>query len=124
MSVEIARELLAHGAPVNGKDRNGRTPLMDAVTHNKGLEFIRELLKHGANVNTTDPKGNTPLSLAIKRRDFTTDIIKELLWHGADINIRNSVRHVHKNHNSPLDNALGSAGDHQWGRGAKGLTVR
>ncbi|XP_071441724.1 putative ankyrin repeat protein RF_0381 [Hetaerina americana] len=106
--VKIAREVLLHGAPVNGTDRNGRTPLINAVLHNKGLEFVRELLKHGANVNITDPEGNTPLNLAVLRRDFSSDIIKELLEHGADINIRNSVPRGHKNHHSPLDNAVGN----------------
>jgi ankyrin repeat protein len=79
-SVAVLELLLRHGAKVDLKDSNGRTPLSWAVgkvTPEWGLSFVSEthrtlealaimrlLIKHGSDVNAKDQFGRTALSWA------------------------------------------------------------
>ena len=55
--------LIAHGGGVDGRDRNGLTPLMAAAS--LGLaQNVRFLIDAGANVNSRDERGLTPLMWA------------------------------------------------------------
>lgn len=49
-SVEAAIYLIKHGAPVNGTDKNGETPLFKAV-RGVSLEIVKLLRSAGAHVN-------------------------------------------------------------------------
>lgn len=60
--------LLDQGAPVDGRDPLGRTPLMAAVMQDRP-EVVRLLLARGADPNAVDNAGRTPLQQA-KNKDL------------------------------------------------------
>jgi ankyrin repeat protein len=62
-SVEIVRELLAHGADVHARQEGGFTPLHGAAVDG-GEEAIRLLLSQGADRSARDDAGKTPADLA------------------------------------------------------------
>ena len=67
-SEEMCQELIAHGADVEAKDDDGRTPLHWAAdSGNVGTAFA--LLAAGAKQNLVDRHGNTPLHLAANTKN-------------------------------------------------------
>ena len=57
--------LIAAGAPVDARDRHGKTPLSDAVFNYKGDGALIALLRrHGADPTLPNAHGVTPLRLA------------------------------------------------------------
>ena len=56
--------LLSHGADVNCRIEDGRTPLHVAADRNTGTRVVELLLNHGAEINARDDLGNTPLFYA------------------------------------------------------------
>ena len=60
---EIVELLLANGADVNVKDKDGVTPLFDAVATVQ-KEIAKLLIINGADVNVADPFSMTPLHFA------------------------------------------------------------
>jgi len=80
-TTEITGLLLSAGAPVNAQDRNGRTPLMDAIDDRK---ITMMLLESGANVNLRDDSGGTALMYVVGQH--LTDRIKLIVDKGADVN--------------------------------------
>lgn len=82
---EIIEKLLLKGALVDFRDKNGRTPLMNALDQNY-RDTVRILMKYGANVNAKDKNLNTPLHRIAKTDDLLT--IKILLENGAE-NLKN-----------------------------------
>lgn len=111
---QAVRPLLAAGADVNARDREGRTPLLYAASHVQMLEAIQPLLDAGADVNARDRAGVTPLLwyLRFDRKDEANALIargakvglvealllgrestaRELLAAGADQNARGPYR--------------------------------
>ena len=78
--VDIARQLLEHGADTNIGDRSHSTPLHQASS--KGwLEVTRLLLSYGAKVDEKDGKGRT--SFQVASENGYDEIAKLLLDHGA-----------------------------------------
>jgi len=53
VDLEKTRVLLAHGAGVNAKSEDARTPLMVAASRPGGAPIVKLLLDHGANPNPT-----------------------------------------------------------------------
>jgi hypothetical protein len=53
LDLEKTRVLMAHGADVNAKSDDARTPLMIAAGGPAGAPIVRLLLAHGANPNPT-----------------------------------------------------------------------
>jgi ankyrin repeat protein/predicted esterase len=81
-----AELLIAHGAKVNERDRQGRTGLHWAVE--KGdVRFIKMLLENNALVNVKDDQGETPLHLAIKYGNLNAAEL--LVKNGANVNVEN-----------------------------------
>lgn len=76
--IEIATELLNHGADVDSEDNWGETALHYAVFHNK-IDYVKLLLSFKANVNVADKENVTPMTGAICRQ--FTEIIKLLESH-------------------------------------------
>jgi len=82
---EIARLLLAKGAPVNLQDDMGMTPLLWAVSKDHG-EVVKLLLAHGADVNIREHGGWCAMHWASARDDLL--ITELLLQHGAEVELR------------------------------------
>lgn len=55
--MEMLDFLLLKGAPIDGKDNKGRTPLMIAIQLEKSIEEISKLLALGASINEKDLDG-------------------------------------------------------------------
>ena len=73
-------------ADINLPDKDGRTPLYEAIDNeNIDLEVIELLLKHGADINLQDEDGNTTLHEAVVNGN--REVIELLLKHGADVNL-------------------------------------
>jgi uncharacterized protein len=77
--------LMDRNAPVDGRSKDGWTPLMQASFAGHGT-IIQQLIKAGADIEARDPRhGNTPLIIAsgIPRN---LDAVTELLASGASVN--------------------------------------
>ena len=77
---DVARLLLEHGADLNARTNDGRTPSYIAAACGMA-EVVRVLLEHGANVGVENNKGMTPYQAASVMRD--NEIMKLLSEHGA-----------------------------------------
>ena len=82
--IETVKFLLANGADINERDKNGCTPLLSALTADKeNKAMIALLVANKANVNARDiPTGITPLMCAVNGQQL--DIVKLLLQNNAD----------------------------------------
>jgi ankyrin repeat protein len=80
------KQLLAAGADVNAKDRDGRAPLYQACRVMMGQRSIEMLLAAGADVDARDKAGKTPLYAAAES-GAGQDVIKQLLAHNASPNM-------------------------------------
>jgi Ankyrin repeats (3 copies)/Ankyrin repeat len=84
--IELVKLLLAKGAAVNAKAKDGTTPLHLAAK--RGHVAVAKLLfAQGANLTAKDNDGNTPLHVAAEL--YTVDMINELIHMGAMVNNRN-----------------------------------
>jgi ankyrin repeat protein len=79
------RKMLTRGADVNGRDRDGMTPLMHAALQGSS-ELIQLLLDKGAVVNLTDTFGVTALMQAAWAGH--TEVLETLMTQGADVNLQ------------------------------------
>ena len=77
--------LLGHGADVNCKDNEGKTPLHWAT--GASLSLMELLVSRGANVNAADKSGETPLFMAILQ---SPSCAIYLIEHGAEVNRTNN----------------------------------
>jgi cytohesin len=94
---DIMELLLADGADVNAKDKNGETPLHIAAQCNNKFS-VEVLLAHKADVNVKDNDNETPLNLAAANdqyhslSDAVTDLVNGtaelLVTNNADVNVR------------------------------------
>jgi len=70
--------LISHGADVNLKDFDGKTPLFWAAS-NGHEESCRLLIDHGADFNTQDRDGNTPIYCAkLKGQTKACSLLRKL----------------------------------------------
>ncbi len=84
-NLDISTELVTHGADVNAKSSDSRTPLMIAAGRYGSAPVVKLLLDHGANAAAHSPGlfgEMNPLAEAAYAGD--EDVIKMLLARGAD----------------------------------------
>src|SRR5512147_1873773 len=82
-------DALAHGADVNARDPDGRTPLYEAVLHWKDPTSVAELLlDHGASLRVRDKDGQTPLHAAAMFGEEAH--LRLFLERGAEIDARDA----------------------------------
>ncbi|MDQ7826900.1 MAG: ankyrin repeat domain-containing protein [Candidatus Eremiobacteraeota bacterium] len=98
--LEMSEMLIAHGAPVNARDHEGRTALHFASTK-RNQEIALMLIKRGAGLEEKDNEGKTPLcdSFSYVRPGEVPAAAVLLIKNGADVNAPD------KNGNRPLHNA-------------------
>ncbi|HYP09421.1 MAG TPA: ankyrin repeat domain-containing protein, partial [Bryobacteraceae bacterium] len=80
-----SRLLIEHGADVNVRTQQGRTPLMAAAKRNGNADLVRLLLEKGADVKSP---GDTTLIPAAQSGDV--EIIRLLIQAGANVNCTGS----------------------------------
>jgi hypothetical protein len=87
---ELARALLAAGAPADMQTRDGRSPLLEALNgaasgdNEEYARIVELLLAHGVDVNRRLPDGRSPLFAAAETGDVR--ILTALLERGARVN--------------------------------------
>jgi cytohesin len=88
-SAGIPEILLAHGADLQARDLEGRTPLLVACNSDHAQEdTVHLLLAKGAEANARDKSGNTALILAARWGAF--QVIETLARGGVDVNAKNN----------------------------------
>ena len=79
---DIAALLIAKGAKVNTKTKDGQTALIYAARAPEDRsDIVKLLIENGADVNTKDNSGMTALAYALKNRDVM--LFKVLMESGA-----------------------------------------
>ncbi len=81
----MASESISDSMNLDGKDKNGRTPLMHAVRH-ADISQIKYLLREKANVNAQDKYGQTALMIAASTLRIRS--VELLLGAGAAVDIQ------------------------------------
>ena len=71
----------------NAKDKEGRTPLMQAALDPDGLDRLKECIARKGNVNARDNKGCTALRLLFGQDGDINSRVQELLNAKADVNL-------------------------------------
>jgi ankyrin repeat protein len=79
---DIAAVLIAKGAKVNAKTKDGQTAIIYAArAPGDRSDIVKLLIEHGADVNAEDNTGMTALAYALKKRDVL--LFKILMESGA-----------------------------------------
>lgn len=86
--LETVKTLLDSGAAADTKDALGINALMEAVTHEAGLDIVRGLIAAGADVNAADQIGETPMSKAAAAGNIRA--LEELFAQGARLEARDA----------------------------------
>jgi hypothetical protein len=76
--------LISAGANVDGRDRDGCTPLHHAITKNCNTDVLKYLIAQGADINARDNDGRTPLHRAVVHNS-NLDVLQYLINQGVDI---------------------------------------
>jgi cytohesin len=63
---EMADYLISHGAAIEARDSDNRTPLHRAAENN-GMDVVKALVNHEAQVEVKDSIGRTPADVADAR---------------------------------------------------------
>ena len=87
--VEATTRLLEHGADIDIRNNEGRTPLFHVARNGRPDSMARLLLANGADPEIADYFGMTPLLIAAARGH--TDMIGILMEHGVSLEQRDSL---------------------------------
>lgn len=88
---DILSILAQAGAPLEGKNKSGETPLL-AAAKNLNLEAVKILIQNGADKNAVDLKNENALFSFARKGDLRS--VKELISMGVDGSLRNSDGHT------------------------------
>jgi uncharacterized protein len=80
------QQRLRDGADINGRDAQGRTPVM-AATHGNQVDTVRALIQAGADINIRDNRMDNPFLYA--GAEGRLDILKLTIDAGADTKLTN-----------------------------------
>ena len=80
----LIRQLLAHGARLDIRNRKHQTPLMAAVAR-KHVSVVRTLIEAGADVNVRDKQGTPLISTLISCDPDKLVMLKRIVEAGADV---------------------------------------
>ena len=86
--VKLVGNLIAAEANVNGVDRNGKTPLLTAISMEQPV-IAKYLVDAGASVNQKTSNGSYPVIEATKKG--YEHLVLQLVAAGADLNARDSL---------------------------------
>ncbi len=103
--VEPVRALLAAGAEVEARDKDGGTAVMWAAAHNPNVNVLAALIERGANLGARTRAGLTALIMAA--RGNGPAIVGMLLDAGADAKVKDSYGNTalsYARYNSQLAN--------------------
>lgn len=85
-NVAIIQHLKNHGANINGKDQEGKSPLYQAAEQGQA-EAAAVLIREGANINAINTENEITAILAATN-GCHEDVVKTLIDAGANVNIR------------------------------------
>lgn len=82
--IDIIEVLIENGADVEVKDKNGNTPLWNAVMNYRGrdgeLEIIKCLLSNGSSLDTKNNHDNSPRDIIVETRSGIDDDLNQKEW--------------------------------------------
>ena len=81
-SIDVVRLLVAHGAELDSRGWEGKTPLACACQRPSSLEILKCLVENGADIDLANDHGRTPLHYAMDSRNGA-DNARWLLMRGA-----------------------------------------
>ena len=84
----IVKYLVAKGANVNAKSKDGDTPLLSACRSGNNAEIVRFLVSKGADVRAKGKGNMTPLHYAVGV-DREGEMVEFLIHKGANVNAKN-----------------------------------
>lgn len=74
---DCAEHLIACEADLNAKDREGDTPMHDAVRLNR-YKMVRLLILYGADLTIKNVDGKTPMDLVLQWQNGTKELFNNL----------------------------------------------
>ena len=81
-AIDVVRLLVAHGAELDSRGWEGKTPLACACQRPSSLEIVKCLVENGADIDLANDHGRTPLHYAMDSRNGA-DNARWLLMRGA-----------------------------------------
>ena len=89
---EVIKLFLEHGANINGKNKDGETPLHIMAQHRANYDCLELLIDAGANPDAQDNDGCTPLMDAVRHPQamIHKDLIRNLA-ENSDTSIKNNA---------------------------------
>jgi len=82
-NLDVVRALLVAKANLEATDKKGRTPLFDAIRHERA-EIVKVLLERGANLEAKNKSGWTPMHYACAYLD-SAQMLRVLISAGGDV---------------------------------------
>ena len=76
---------IKHGVNINHTNKDGYTPLLNAIFRRIDNNCVEALLRNGANMNQRYKDGRTPIAVAFENNHVSTNAMKALLKYNCDL---------------------------------------